>query len=71
MRIYYFDKKDGVPVRDNKGIEFAKGSEAIEYSKRLAAEIRREEAKRDADLSVVVVDESGTEIHSEPVYAAE
>lgn len=23
MQTYYFDTKDGVPVRDNKGIDFA------------------------------------------------
>jgi hypothetical protein len=71
MRTYYFDKKDGVPVRDNKGIDFARVAEAIEHSKRLAAGIRREERKSDRDLTIVVTDQSGAEIHREPVYVSD
>ena len=67
MRTYYFDRKDGIPVRDNKGTDFAKASEAIDHS-RLAACIRGELQGRDSNLIIVVVDESGTEIHREPVY---
>ncbi len=71
MPTYYFDKKDGLPVRDNKGIDFARASEAIEHSKRLAAGIRGEARKRDRNLTIVVTDESGTEIHREPVYVTD
>jgi hypothetical protein len=67
MRTYYFDKKDGIPVRDHKGTEFAKASEAIEHSKKLAAGIRDRLHSRHSNLIIAVVDESGTEIHREPV----
>jgi hypothetical protein len=70
MRTYYFDMKDGVPVRDNRGINFSRASEAIDHSKKLAAGIRGQTRKRDADLAIVVTDESGSEIHREPVYVA-
>jgi hypothetical protein len=71
MPTYYFDKKDGLPVRDNKGIDFARASEAIEHSKSLAAGIKGEARKRDRNLTIVVTDESGTEIHREPVYVTD
>lgn len=71
MQTYYFDRKDGVPVRDNKGIDFASTSEAIEYSKKLAADIRNEGRQRDRCLTIVVTDESGTEVHREPVYVVD
>jgi len=67
MRTYYFDTKDGVPVRDNAGLQFATSREAIQYSKGLARELRGKRADRDRDRCIVVVDESGTEIHREPV----
>lgn len=56
MRTYYFDTQDGVPVRDNKGIDFRRASEAIEHSKKLASDIRDEANKRDRDLTIVVTD---------------
>jgi uncharacterized protein DUF6894 len=59
MRTYYFDTKDGIPVRDNKGIDFSQASEAIEHSKKLAAGIRSQAQKRDRNLTIVVTDESG------------
>lgn len=71
MRTYYFDTKDGLPVRDHKGIDFPRASEAIEHSKRLAAGIRGEPGQRDRNLTIVVTDESGTEIHREPVYVTQ
>jgi hypothetical protein len=39
MRTYYFDTKDGIPVRDHSGIEFATSNEAIEHGKELAKRI--------------------------------
>ena len=71
MRTYYFDTKDGVPVRDTQGMDFASASEAIEYGKKLAASIRGEARKRDSDLPIVITNESGTEVHREPVYVIE
>jgi hypothetical protein len=68
MRTYYFDIKDGVPIRDKRGLEFASVSAAIEHSKNLAGRLRNDPRPRDPALSVVVVDESGAQIHSESVY---
>jgi len=67
MRTYYFDTKDGVPVRDNNGLQFATSLEAIQHSKGLARELRVKRADADRDRYIVVIDESGTEIHREPV----
>ena len=68
MRTYYFDTKDGIPVRDHSGIEFATIHEAIEHSKGLAKRLRGDKPVRDRELFVVVLDESGKEIHREFVY---
>ncbi|MBV9565555.1 MAG: hypothetical protein JOY90_34650 [Bradyrhizobium sp.] len=70
MRTYYFDVKDGAPTRDRQGLEFPTSSGAIEHSKELARRIRREPRIRNHPLSIVVVDESGAEIHREPVHPA-
>ena len=68
MRTYYFDKRDGVPVRDNAGQQFATPSAAIEHSKQLAKELRSKQIVGDSDLYIVVVDETGREVHREQVY---
>jgi hypothetical protein len=68
MRTYYFDIKDGVPIRDRTGIEFPTAAGAIEHSKELARRLRGDIRLNDPDLSIRVVDESGTEIHREPVH---
>jgi hypothetical protein len=68
MRTYYFDIKDGIPVRDKGGLEFPTVSAAIEHSKNLASKLRDDPRPKDRALSVIVVDESGTQIHSEPVF---
>ena len=68
MRTYYFDMKDGAPIRDRRGIEFPSAAGAIEHSKELARRLRDEPRLKDPALAIVVVDESGTEIHREPVH---
>jgi len=68
MRNYYFDIKDGVPTRDRKGIEFPSTAAAIAHSKELARRLRDEPRLKDPALAIVVIDESGTEVHREPVY---
>src|ERR1019366_8994360 len=68
MRTYYFDLKDGVPVRDKGGLEFPTVSAAIEHSKNLAGKLRDDPRSKDPTLAIVVVDESGTQIHREPVF---
>jgi hypothetical protein len=68
MRTYYFDIRDGVPSRDKRGLDFATISAAIEHSKNLARKLRDDPRSKDPALTVVVIDESGTEIHRERVY---
>ncbi len=68
MRTYYFDMRDGVPTRDRKGVEFASTAVAIAHSKELARRLRDEPRIEDPELVVVVVDESGAELHRERVY---
>ncbi len=68
MRTYYFDMKDGVPTRDRRGVEFASAAGAIAHSKEIAQRLRNEPRIRDPALVVVVVDESGAELHREQVY---
>jgi hypothetical protein len=69
MQTYYFDKKDGVPVRDNNGVQLADHSAAIDHSKGLAKEIRIQNPVGDSGLYIAVVDEGGREIHREAVYS--
>lgn len=70
MQTYYFDIQDGIPVRDRKGLELVSGAAAIEHSKRLATLIREKDPPGRKDLTVIVTDESGREIHREAVYPA-
>jgi hypothetical protein len=65
---FFFDMKDGVPVRDRIGMQFSLGSQAIEHSKNLAAQFRHERIHEEPDLVICVVDESGREIHRELVH---
>lgn len=69
MRTYYFDTRDGIPTRDRKGLEFPTTAGAIEHSKELARRLRNDPRLKDPGLSIAVVDESGAEIHREPVYS--
>ena len=68
MKTYYFDFQDGVPLRDTRGMELENASVAIEHCKRLAALTREKQQPGREDLMIVVTDESGREIHREPVY---
>jgi hypothetical protein len=63
---FYFDVRDGVPVRDKVGREFRLVSEAIEFSKTYARTLRGPGNRR--DLRVSVINEHGSQIHEEPVY---
>ncbi|MDA9479595.1 hypothetical protein XI03_34875 [Bradyrhizobium sp. CCBAU 65884] len=71
MRTYYFDIKDGVPVRDKSGLEFVSDGAAIAHSKSLADKVRREKLKGHPELRIVVIDENGREVHREQVYPKE
>jgi len=68
MRTYYFDMKDGLPTRDRKGIEFSSAAGAIAHSKELAQRLRDEPRIKDPMLAIIVVDETGAEVHREQVY---
>jgi hypothetical protein len=68
MRTFYFDTKNGIPIRDRRGLEFPTTGDAIEHSKELARRLRRDPRIKDRALTIVVVDEFGVEIHRELVY---
>lgn len=70
MRTYYFGTKDDLQTRRRTGLEFATAAGAIEHSRDLARRLRHDPRITDRRLSIVVTDESGTEVHREPVYPA-
>ncbi|WP_404562413.1 hypothetical protein [Bradyrhizobium elkanii] len=51
-------------------MKFASAAAAITHSKQMASKIRRENPSGDVDRHVVVIDESGKEIHREAIYPA-
>ena len=66
MRASYFDMRDGVPIRDRVGLQFpTAGGGAIEHSKELARRFNPEHPLKDPDLAIVVIGESGSEVHRE------
>ncbi|CAN5255090.1 hypothetical protein BH11PSE4_BH11PSE4_28150 [soil metagenome] len=67
-RTYFFDLKDGVAVRDRLGLEFITTGAAIAHSRQVALNLSESDPPGDPDLYVAVVNESGAEIHREPVY---
>ena len=68
MQTFFFDMKDGVPMRDRVGIEFGTNVEAIAYSRVLAQHFRDDSLRDDQDLEISVVNASGREIHREFVH---
>ncbi|MBW7973843.1 hypothetical protein [Bradyrhizobium sp. BR 10289] len=68
MPTYYFDMRDGVPVRDKAGVELVSDGAAIAHSKQLADQVRTNRPAGNPDLRIVVIDESGREVHREQVY---
>ena len=50
MQTFFFDMKDGVPMRDRMGIKFAGNAEAIVHCKRLAQHMRDGSLRDDKDL---------------------
>jgi hypothetical protein len=68
MRTFYFDMKDGVPIRDRIGKQFSLNTEAVDHSIRLAARFRHERIHDEPDLVICVLDETGREIHRELVH---
>jgi hypothetical protein len=68
MQTFFFDMKDGVPLRDRIGVEFDTNVEAIEHSRVLAQHFRDESLRDDQDLEISVVNALGREIHREFVH---
>ena len=68
MQTFFFDMKDGVPMRDRVGIESKTSAEAIEHCKELAQHFRDESLRDDKELEISVVNASGREIHREHVH---
>jgi hypothetical protein len=68
MALFFFDMKDGVPMRDRVGIEFKGNAEAIIHCKELAQHFRDESLRDDKELEISVVSASGREIHREFVH---
>jgi hypothetical protein len=67
MQMFFFDMKDGVPLRDLVGIEFMTAAEAIEHSKMLAQHLRDESLRVGQGLEISVINASGREIYRECV----
>jgi hypothetical protein len=68
MQTFFFDMKDGVPMRDRIGIGFDSNVEAIAHSRLLAKHFRDDSLRDDQDLEISVVNASGREIHREFVH---
>jgi len=68
MQTFFFDMKDGVPLRDRVGIAFDSNVEAIAHSRVLAKHLRDESLRDDQDLEISVVNAMGREIHREFVH---
>jgi hypothetical protein len=68
VQTFFFDMKDGVPLRDRIGIEFNTNLEAIEHSHALAQRFRDDSLTDDQDLEISVVNALGREIHREFVH---
>jgi hypothetical protein len=67
MPLYYFDFKDGVPVRDRIGHECASDQEAVAKGSLLAERIGAEQPDLVGDGYISVVNENGEEIYRAPV----
>src|SRR3984957_16356802 len=63
MQRYFFDMKDGVPLRDRIGLEFKDNADAIAYCGVLAEHFYRDSLTDDKDLEISVVNSLGREIH--------
>jgi hypothetical protein len=68
MQKFFFDMRDGVPIRDQIGIAFNTNAEAIVHCKELAQRWRDESLRDDKDLEISVVNSLGREIYKEFVH---
>jgi hypothetical protein len=65
---YYFDVRDRLPIRDDRGRDFVQPSDAIQHAKFLAADIRAMERDIRPNLRIRVIGECGAMMHEEPVW---
>jgi hypothetical protein len=70
MPKYFFDLKNGVPVRDHDGHECADDQEAIFHGTFIAQRIGTERPEAAGHGYISVVNEEGDEIHRAPVVSA-
>jgi hypothetical protein len=68
VRKFFFDMKDGVPLRDLVGVEFGTNAEAITHCKEMAQYFRDNSLRDDQDLEIAVVNETGREIYRQFVH---
>jgi hypothetical protein len=68
MHKFFFDMKDGVPMRDRVGLEFKTNADAIEHCQALAQHFFDDSLTDDQDLEISVVNALGREIHREFVH---
>jgi len=68
MHKFFFDMKDGVPLRDRIGLEFKTNAEAIAHCGILARHFYEDSLTDDQDLEISVVNASGREIHRQFVH---
>jgi hypothetical protein len=68
MQIYFFDLKDGIPLRDRVGVEFNTNADAIAHCEALAQHFRDESLRNDQDMEISVVNALGREIHRQFVH---
>jgi hypothetical protein len=68
MQKFFFDMKDGVPLRDRVGLEFKNDADAIAHRGGLAEYFYRDSLTDDQDLEISVVNSLGREIHREFVH---
>jgi hypothetical protein len=68
MQMYFFDLKDGVPLRDRVGVEFNTNADAIAHCEVLAQHFRDESLRNDEDMEISVVNALGREIHRQFVH---
>jgi hypothetical protein len=66
---FYFDISDRLPIRDEVGRDFKLVSEAVVYSKYLAADLRCLEPDIRPQLPIQVIGEGYEQIHEEAVFS--
>ncbi|THD58759.1 MAG: hypothetical protein E7813_25720 [Bradyrhizobium sp.] len=68
MAMFFFDMKDGVPMRDRVGKDFDTDADAIAHCGMLTEHFYEDSLTDDPDLEISVVNASGREIHREFVH---